>query len=256
MSHMANELFIVLTPGKVGSSTIYNTLKENFKNAFHVHYLSPEKIDAEWHKNLISERKSVPKHLMTSKVLTRRLHDFSGRVNFIVVVREPISREISAVFQNLWNRSTVLEGPFLQPNSSAIEKLLMKELSGNAVSMQWSWLMSEIGKYLEIDVMKIHLNQEHRWYETEVGENRLYILRMEDFSRSLDPLLTKLNSGRQMRIESTNISDEKIYAAGYQDVREHFRLGESDLLKVVESPFFEKFYADKHAEVVVKWLRK
>ena len=38
----SKDVFVILTPGKVGSSSVYKTLKKNLTNAyvFHIHFLS------------------------------------------------------------------------------------------------------------------------------------------------------------------------------------------------------------------------
>ena len=85
---------IILTPGKVGSSSVYRTLKKKFnKNyIFHIHNLSEQGIKKSIHSHLNSDRKSLPLHLLISKLLYKKLIKFEGELNIITLIREPISR--------------------------------------------------------------------------------------------------------------------------------------------------------------------
>ena len=61
VTNKSKPLVIVLTFGKVGSSSIYYSLKKQLTNRiFHIHYISDKGIDASWKKHKTSSRKSVP----------------------------------------------------------------------------------------------------------------------------------------------------------------------------------------------------
>ena len=94
--------YIVLTPGKTGSSYLYNNLKKyaNFR-CYHIHYLNPKNVGAEIEKNKNSLRKSIPKHMLTSKAIMRQGLLEKKSVEIFVILREPVTRKISTYFQNL-----------------------------------------------------------------------------------------------------------------------------------------------------------
>ena len=94
--------FLVLTPGKTGSSYLYNNLKKySNSRCYHIHYLNPTNVGAEIEKNMNSLRKSVPKHLLTSKAIMRQGLLEKKSVEIFVILREPVTRKISSYFQNL-----------------------------------------------------------------------------------------------------------------------------------------------------------
>lgn len=92
---------IIISFGKVGSSSVYNTLKKTIPYpVFHVHQISKEGITNSYIEHLNSDRKSIPLHLIISKILRKKLNKYNGPIYLITIVREPISRTISAFFQN------------------------------------------------------------------------------------------------------------------------------------------------------------
>ena len=95
-------LVIILTIGKVGSSSVYYSLKEQFtRRIFHIHYISEEGIKTSLSEHKTSSRKSVPLHLITSKILSELLKKINHKTYIITVFREPVQRKLSSFFQNL-----------------------------------------------------------------------------------------------------------------------------------------------------------
>ena len=91
---------------KVGSSSIYNSIKKAKSiniPIYHIHSLSQEQIvvQKKYYKN--SNRKSLPMHLIQSSVISDALKNYKGKVYIFTLIREPISREISSVFQDSFN---------------------------------------------------------------------------------------------------------------------------------------------------------
>ena len=101
-----DETILVFSIGKVGSSSIYNSIKKAKSiniPIYHIHSLSQEQIvvQKKYYKN--SNRKSLPMHLIQSSVISDALKNYKGKVYIFTLIREPISREISSVFQDSFN---------------------------------------------------------------------------------------------------------------------------------------------------------
>ena len=92
---------IVYQMGKVGSFSIYMSLKE-IRKTHHVHYLREDIVERL--ANMQSERGfPVPGHLETSQMVNKKYMAKATPVKYIVLVRDPISRNMSAFFENLDN---------------------------------------------------------------------------------------------------------------------------------------------------------
>ena len=67
-----NPLIIILTPGKVGSSSVYKSLKREYKSVFHLHNFTVKSVERSISYNLNSNRKYAPLHLIVSKYLLKK----------------------------------------------------------------------------------------------------------------------------------------------------------------------------------------
>ncbi|MEQ9823985.1 MAG: putative capsular polysaccharide synthesis family protein [Puniceicoccaceae bacterium] len=95
---------VVYQMGKVGSSSIYESLRRlyNNKNVYHVHYLNPKYIS-----RIVEKRTrlglSIPGHIQTSQLVRELIRSESENLKFISLVRDPFSRNLSAFFENIDN---------------------------------------------------------------------------------------------------------------------------------------------------------
>jgi hypothetical protein len=101
------ETVIVYQMGKVGSTTIYNSLQP-LKNldVYHIHSLTKTRIEIveENYKNSFRYNHTIPAHILESQYLRKKLDKgLEGKKKWKVVtlVRDPIARNISSFFQIL-----------------------------------------------------------------------------------------------------------------------------------------------------------
>lgn len=92
---------LVFQMGKVGSSSVFESLKYlGLKNPiFHIHYLSPSGIEHVERSN----SGQTPRHILESRYLRNVLEKGhpGQKWKIVSLVREPITRNISAFFQNI-----------------------------------------------------------------------------------------------------------------------------------------------------------
>ena len=96
----SDTIVIIYQMGKVGSSSIYNSVNRYFKT-YHIHYLN-EKIISQIYQKSKDKNQSVPLHLETSTEVLNLLKS-EKKIKIISLIREPISRNLSAFFENLDN---------------------------------------------------------------------------------------------------------------------------------------------------------
>lgn len=87
--------------GKVGSSSIYESLSSSLSHKpYHIHTLNPDRIrkqkDRQNSKNL-----KIENHLFDSEAVIKNYLNQNKHLKIITLIREPISRNIAAYFQNL-----------------------------------------------------------------------------------------------------------------------------------------------------------
>jgi hypothetical protein len=130
---MGHKTILVYTMGKVGSSTVYQTLRANNVSQiiYHLHFLSQENIVriSEKYKRAGIPQKRVKirqllrgdiDHLTASKALNNIPH--ARRWYIVSLVRDPVSTFLSHVFQN-----PTIHRPYLLGDNGLLREELVQE---------------------------------------------------------------------------------------------------------------------------------
>lgn len=112
---LKDELILVFQVGKVGSSSIFHSLKELDllkQDVFQVHKIDSAEISLNNQiKNGIKVSKALQDGVKVKKLLQENTYQ---KIKVIVGVREPIDRWISEVFQNIDRRYRFLKNTYGQ----------------------------------------------------------------------------------------------------------------------------------------------
>ena len=240
-----NPPIVILTPGKVGSSSVYYTLKEKLKNnnIFHIHFLSKEGIKRAKQIHLNSDRKSLPLHLITSELLFNKLIKYDKQVKVITIIREPISRSVSSFFQNLDFYKDSIEDSKLAVNESKAVKIIEKDVSNSVLDIN-KWLNFEIKENFNIDIYNKKFPKE-KYVIFKNKKVDLLLLKMED----LDDVFTNstkyfLDEKEGIILENHNIGEKKYYSSTYQKLKNNINIDYTTLKKIKSSKYYTHFYAN------------
>ncbi len=147
--------------GKVGSSTFYNSIKKSKSikiPIYHIHSLAKEKIAVQkkYYKN--SKRKSIPMHLIQSSVISEALKSYSGKLYIFTLIREPISRELSSIFQDSFNFTKQRN-----LNIDLIEKVITSKIKDLVEELpEYAWFTKELNEVFDIDVFELPFQYKSR----------------------------------------------------------------------------------------------
>ena len=242
---------LILTPGKVGSSSVYKTLKaQNFADVFHIHRISQKGVEGSVARHLQSHRKSLPYHLYVSQYLRVKFKELlNGKLYCITIIREPISRELSSVFQNL-------DMHFVDANKGAYTvenclKVVQKNLHERPDGGLEEWLNTELDSTFGIDVMKRTLPSNRPFEITKVKGVRHLLIRLEDldqfYSQAIRELIPDLT---QHQLLQENVGNRKEYSEVYSLVKTNLVLPAQTLTAVIESKYFRAFYSERKDSVL------
>ena len=248
---------IIITPGKVGSSSVYETLKQNTDHhVFHIHQLSKQGIKTAIEHHVMSDRKSKPLHLIVSKLLRKKLSSYNGPVKIITIVREPISREISAFFQNTEMHRKTIEDGNLEIDNDQAKHLLTSKLKSDICQELLDWFESEIKGNFEIDVFSKKIDASKKYSIYKHQNTHLLLLKMEDLNRAFPEAVQDfLDLESPMSLIQANIGSNKHYAASYKTLKEDIILEKATIETIVTSTYFKHFYDDMTKEVTKQWVR-
>jgi hypothetical protein len=252
----SKELVLIYTIGKVGSSSVYDSLRKNKKfvlPVFHIHSLEPSRIleQKEYYKN--SERGSVPFHLIQSSILSELLSNYSGKIYVISLIREPLNRELSSLFQDSFNftsSSNLIDSDM----DSVIENKLQALLKSLPED---EWFSNELEKVFGFDIYKMPFDID-KGYQIENKNNiTLAFIRLESL-RSIFPQAMKELFGRDynLTLVDSNIGDDKFYNDAYKEIRTRINFSKSEIDYLLKTNFMQKFYKDQKDAIRKRWVKK
>lgn len=204
MSALAAEAdpVVVYTMGKVASYSVFRSLRECQITAEHVHDL------AGGVENLSRRSKERPRagHLAASvRVLNRQ-----DRLKFIVLFREPMSRNLSAFFENLAN--------FGHAPDDFPEDVFDSFLQSYDHRRPQKWMENELSGFLGIDLAAVDVRTSHQVFEVPRGE--CLLLRADWPDKEKEVAIQDFLGKPDFTIEGKhNVGSEKPYSALYKDVR-------------------------------------
>jgi hypothetical protein len=256
-----NPPIIVYQMGKVGSKTIYMSLKNaHLPNPiYHVHFLSHDGIrNAE--EYILSKKSVVPSHIRRGKILRKKIDKTKdAQWKIITLVREPVIRDISSLFENL----ELLYPDLIDENgdmkkSDAIE-FLQKRLMNydESTSYTCKWFDREIKSVFSIDVYAYPFNHHDGFTIIHDKGVEVLVLRLEDLDKSFNNALIKfLDLESPIKMLKSNVGENKKYAVAYRHVLENITLPKSVCAKIYSSKYARHFYSENmRNQFIQKWSK-
>lgn len=238
---------IILTQGKVGSSSVYYSLKKNLPNCvYHIHRLSNTGIQKSIKSHKNSDRKSIPLHLFVAEILEKKLKNYNGKIYIITIVREPISRQISAFMQNIDQYKRSIEKKDLSLNIKKSEKILINKIRNISNNDLRNWIKLEINNYLNINIFEKPFNHYNQYNIYEHEKYSLLLMKMETmkniFSKAVKELL---KYDFDIQLEQNNVGENKYYASDYKKIKSKLIFDNKIIDEIYNSEFVKYFYTTK-----------
>jgi hypothetical protein len=236
---------VIYQMGKVASTTLYKALKEKGITVDQTHTLLGNYQGKYFIKTKFS----------TLIFLKFRIKDFirlraykkKKEVKVISIVREPISRNISAFFQ----KAKFIDNFHNIENTGALEKTFYDKTTHKT---PLKWFDKEFKKALGIDVYKYQFPKEKGYTIIKQNNVKVFLFRFEDLNKCLKPLSNFLNIGK-LELVSSNVGTDKWYSEMYKRFKRNFKPTEEYLNIMYDSKYIKHFYTDKEIESFKnKWL--
>tara|TARA_Y100001934_G_scaffold279068_1_gene381868 strand:+ start:148 stop:855 length:708 start_codon:yes stop_codon:yes gene_type:complete len=205
---------LVYQMGKVGSYSLYQSLRAvPGLDAFHVHRLHPDNIARVRAAHLRAGQTPVDDSL--GYFLYQRLICAPRQpINVISLVRDPISRNFSAYFENLAR----LERREDAHNKIDIPTLISNFFDKYRHETPLQWFDKEIKCTLGIDVFAHDFLPQQGWCEINQGPVRLLILRCELSNAEKQAQVKRFLDLEHFEIVNRNVGSSKPYASAYEDL--------------------------------------
>jgi hypothetical protein len=239
---------VVFTLGKVGSTTVkYSLEKAGLPNpVFHTHFLSKKRI-YETHEiskswDLTGKRPfSMVQGLALNRLGTLTWDRRKWKV--ITLVREPVGREISDLFQNPFHFPNLvnLEGQAFISSASAELRKAIAEFDP-ATNYTVCWFDWEIKEMFGLDLYQQAFDPAKGYAIYSSPRADILLIRMEDLSRCAGQAFQEFLGIPNFLLHKANEAAAKDYSSEYRTVLDSISFPPQDLEKVYNARYARHFY--------------
>lgn len=247
---------VIYSMGKVGSTTLLKTLENlSLPNPiFHVHFLAWDYL-----KEIGDYRKSLGLGLAEHLIAGRYLRFFADRTwgkvrwKIITLVREPVGRDISGLFENLQKESHLTELSGNQLVDGAIAHMQTKIAGFNEKEdYACNWFDRELKQVFDFDVYDAPFDPKQGYAIYQAPDADILLIRLEDLSTCGTQAVQEFLGISHIEIENANVGREKPYQQIYRAVKQKISFNPADLEKVYNSRYVQHFYTDQEVALLKK----
>ena len=235
-------IYLIYSMGKVGSSAIYNSIKKQipYADVFHVHFLSDN-----WLKKILPTLDSVF-HVnikIGNKINSYLKKNPNRKIKIITLTREPIIREVSNIFEN-WKH--------LYQNIEKVDKLeLKRRLDENDFDFTLNWFDTEFKEFLGFDIYDYKFDKESGYDIYEYNSMEILCIKQEDL-REVGEKALKEFIGKNILLKDANKTANKKGNNLYSFLKNNYKTSNERLNTLYSSKYIKHFYSEDELSVFKK----
>jgi len=242
---VSNQVVLVYTMGKVGSMTIYETLKNKLQNwdVYHVHFLSKEYLE----EVLPGEDKSFHHNIAHGYEIRNQLEKYK-KIHIITLVRDPIARDISDIFQNWGAR-------FDKSIESGVDFNYLhnwfNELNHHYVL---NWFNIEFEKFTGFDIYSKKFSKRKGYSINNFGRFKILVMKLESLNKSYQKAFRNFLKFELTDLENVNLSIDKHRNKLYKELSENYKATSEKMDLIYNSQLVKHFYTRREIkDFMKKW---
>ena len=235
---------IVFQPGKVGSSTVANSLTSIGVANTHIHFMSElfttlsslnDGFYRKWINNLVKAMKEQKK------------------VKIITMVREPIGRDLAHAFHNLTPKAGRGNGVYYTglPGDSFVNKYIANRI-GTDFDGQFTWFDRELKSVFGVDVFEHPFDKDKGYALIRQANIEVLIMKLEKLN-SLEATIGDFVNAPHFKLIDVNIGENKLYKFLYRNVKNTIKIPRNVMEKYYNDAQVNHFYSE--AEIAGFWKK-
>jgi hypothetical protein len=243
-------LIIVHQMGKVGSTSIVESLEAMSLGMpiYHTHSLNLEHLQRREQQKR-QQGQTPPPRIIQGQYLRKAIDQKgSGKTwHIITLVREPISRNVSAFFQNIGDYIP----NFAQARSAnqiSLDEIVTIFLEQYNHDWPSTWFDSEVKQVFGIDVLATDFPKSKGYMILKQNHINLLVLRLEDLNRCVQDAFQEFLGLESFTLKDANLADHKAYNDLYKQFKAQIVLPDWYLDKLCHSPLMQHFYTPEEID--------
>jgi hypothetical protein len=253
---------LIYQMGKVGSTSVYRSLKNSAVKhpIFHIHWFSKAGLNRATHLNDDINDPIFDMHFRRCRLL-RTKYDTNKikKWKFITLVRDPIDREISNIFQDIEIFHRHLFDNKKQIKLEETLALVKKKIERNILDVDYclTWFDKEFNKALSFDVYDFPFDKKTGYTIIRYNQSDVLILKLEKLNECFtDALKDFLDTNLYIGLIKANISDRKKYSSDVKFIRKNLKLSPEAFDKIYSKKFVNHFYSKQEINAFKKkWTK-
>lgn len=235
---------VVFSMGKVASTALNAAFSNAGLPSHHIHNLDTATLLNLAMPDMEAGRLPL-KHISQSMAYKSEYREHPERFLFISLVRDPVARNISAFFQNLYISE---EKAGVETD---VEALFERFQSTYAHSLPLFWFDQQFYKHLGINIYDHAFDKENKCQY--LPKKNTLLLRVDCPRADKEKLLTEIFK-LPIHIPDANVGERKNYSDRYKAFKAHARFDDGFLGQIYDSPFCRHFWTDQERdEMRAKW---
>ncbi|MDJ0845150.1 putative capsular polysaccharide synthesis family protein [Crocosphaera sp.] len=244
---ITDQVFIVYSDGKVGSTTLTISLRRNLRDqfVFHIHRLTDQSIiDAENYYKDRCKPSQIPDNLIQSIFLNKQLNHFlnTKQVYFFSLVRDPVAALISEYCENYPYTSKMTTNS----EDEIAEKITQNILSlfqSEKVEMRLNWFEIELKKALDFDIYTEPFPSQKGYHIYQ--DRNLLLMKLESLNSCYSQAIEDFLGFKNFTLEEGNKAEQSSYREIYQKVKKGIKIPTPILDEIYTSNYVKYFYGDE-----------
>lgn len=250
LTHARREPIVVYQMAKVGSRTVYRSLRslDLPRPVLHVHVLNELDALEERVRQLYPDPVGTLAEIENGRRLRRRILRSRGRTwHVITLVRDPVRRDVSAFFHNL---TEIIPDVYERCARDEIALADIRDafLDRYDHDAPLSWFESQLEPVFGIDVFAVPFDTEAGYATYETPTARLLLIRLEDLETHGKAAISEFLGLDEFELVSTNLARDKPYSDLYAAFERSVTLPASYLARMYGSRLARHFYSDSEIE--------
>lgn len=251
---------LVYQMGKVGSSSVTATLASAIRNTpvFQVHHLARQGL-SEAVQQFRKNAGNIPldEHLIYGLLLRRKITlGKATRFKVITLVRDPIARQLSFVFETCEKYDYGIRNAQGQIEVDRLQDLLRRRFAPDNET-RWNpqcWFDAELRETFDVDVFESPFPFHEGFQVLHSLNHPVLVLRLEDINNAFGPAIQEfLELDTPPKLENANFSENKLHSEQYRAIRKSFRLPRDVCERIYATRYARHFYGDVRDQLIDKW---
>lgn len=237
---------VVYSMGKVATSAISSAMLRAGLPVHHIHTLNDKKL-LNAAERAVEQGSFPPPHICESMAWKNRLFSDPQKCLYITLVREPVSRNLSAFFENI--------GRYFPKGLDGVspEAILQTFITKYNHKTPLTWLDNEYKDELGIDVYALEFDIQKRY--VRLPDCNMVVFRSDCEDEIMARILSDI-LGPKLIVTRENDSTDKDYVETYSAVKKIARFSDAFLDKMYNTKYARHFWsAEEISEFRKRWQK-